>query len=1359
MAEVIGTISAVIALIEASIKIYDSAQRDIKLSETFTVVRRRLPIIIHTLETCIDNLEPRKDSIPEDVCEALEATLYVCRTKARNLEEIFQKTVPGENDTREKRYLKVLRRLGKGNKVEELMLGLAEDVQLLVNHDAVKSASQSQNSELEAIINEMKSVISGPENESSTMNFNSGGGPQTNNVQRGSGNLYAVNGGGTQYNAETQNFDVVHLKHKEDLRFRGPVGIQIGQAPYLAPGLFVGRGSELKQIAELLQPAEGVQKQRRLVLGGKGGIGKTQLAIAHAESRSGSHTSIFWLNAASEAELKESFQSTARLIFDVQDPRFLETKDVIGHVHHWLSDLSNTGWLLIFDNYDDPSLFDINVYFPPASHGSIIVTTRCQDRIGGIVMHIKPLHDIGDGLKILQTRSKRENAQSDLYAKKLAERLAGLPLALATAGTYLQRSHLSFEDYLEEYEKRWNIGPSNLQEYRERTLYTTWDLSYARLKTEDPNAAKLLKLLAYFDNQNLWYGLFHDGLTEASPKRLTKLISCFGKQKPWYRRFHKGITEGSLKWLYQLLANDLSFQGAMNTLTDYYFLEVNPESKSWSMHNCVHDWTLAALNGAVDVRYYWYAFNCVDASISGFDMESLGRITFSRLAGHAARLVQQRFVETNMISYATSDQLDKISRVSGLLAAQIKLDAAEELSTRGLARYEKALGQDHTLTLSTSGNLGNLYSSQGKLDQAEQMYTRALAGYEKALGPDHTSTLQTFNNLGKLYSSQGKLDQAEQMYTRALAGYKKALGQDHTSTLDAVHCFGNLYSSQGKLDQAEQMYTRALAGYEKALGPDHTSTLQTINNLGNLYSSQGKLDQAEQMYTRALAGYEKALGPDHTSTLQTINNLGNLYSSQGKLDQAEQMYTRALAGYEKALGQDHTSTLDAVHCFGLLYSSQGKLDQAEQMYTRALAGYEKALGPDHTSTLQTINNLGILYRSQGKLDQAEQMYTRALAGYEKALGQDHTSTLGIYGNLGNLYSSQGKLDLAEQMYTRALAGYEKALGPDHTSTLQTINNLGILYSSQGKLDQAEQMYTRALAGYEKALGPDHTLTLSTSGNLGNLYSSQGKLDQAEQMYTRALAWYEKALGPGHTLTLGTSSNLGLLYSNQGKLDQAEQMYTRALAGYEKALGQDHTSTLDAVHYFGLLYSSQGKLDQAEQMYTRALAGYEKALGPDHTSTLQTINNLGILYSSQGKLDQAEQMYTRALAWYEKALGPDHTLTLSTSGNLGNLYRSQGKLDQAEQMYTRALAGYKKALGPDHTSTLQTINNLGILYSSQGKLDQAEQMYTRALAGYEKALGPDHTSTLQTINNLGNLYTRGPRKENQQHTSLGIIYTT
>ncbi|KAI7973072.1 hypothetical protein EIK77_004349 [Talaromyces pinophilus] len=186
--EVIGGISAVIGILDASIKICNSARNDKKLPETFETIGRRLPIILETLQTCKDHLEPIKDSIPADVCEALEKILDACDEKAGKLREIFEKVIPGEQDTWEKRYLKIIRRFGKGNKVEELMISITQDVQLIVNNHAVKSVKPEQSAELENIIKEMKSVKSSiPEEENSGMAFNSGGGAQTNNVNSGSG--------------------------------------------------------------------------------------------------------------------------------------------------------------------------------------------------------------------------------------------------------------------------------------------------------------------------------------------------------------------------------------------------------------------------------------------------------------------------------------------------------------------------------------------------------------------------------------------------------------------------------------------------------------------------------------------------------------------------------------------------------------------------------------------------------------------------------------------------------------------------------------------------------------------------------------------------------------------------------------------------------------------------------------------------------------------------------------------------------------------------------------------------------------------------------------------------------------------
>jgi tetratricopeptide (TPR) repeat protein len=446
---------------------------------------------------------------------------------------------------------------------------------------------------------------------------------------------------------------------------------------------------------------------------------------------------------------------------------------------------------------------------------------------------------------------------------------------LATAGAYLKESSFSFSKYLQQYEGQWEAVASTeeLADYPTRTLYTTWDISVTRIRQQNNLAAQLLRFLAYLDHRDIWYDLF---------------------------RRYQGINDirdvNTPIWFTQLSQSEVLFENAMKTLARYCLVEAHYDAGSYSIHVCVHDWTLNGLNREIDTDQYWLAFDCVAGHVGNEDWDYLSSIRYRRIAAHAGRLVQGRFRGAAELQGFVENRLGQMYTLAELLRQQMQYNAAEQMSLRALAGYEKALGPNHTLTLHTVHHLGMLYSDQGKLGEAEQMYLRALAGKEEALGLNHSLTLDTVNNLGNLYRDQGKLDEAEQMSLRALAGKEKALGLDHTSTLDTVNNLGLLYRDQGKLGEAEHMYLRALAGKEKALGPDHISNLNTVNNLGLLYRDQGKLGEAEQMYLRALAGYEKALGPDHTSTLKTVNYLGGLYLSRGKLGEAEQTYLRALAG-------------------------------------------------------------------------------------------------------------------------------------------------------------------------------------------------------------------------------------------------------------------------------------------------------------------------------------------------------------------------------------------------------------------------------------------------------------------------------
>ena len=394
-------------------------------------------------------------------------------------------------------------------------------------------------------------------------------------------------------------------------------------------------------------------------------------------------------------------------------------------------------------------------------------------------------------------------------------------------------------------------------------------MSFQQVRDQDHAAAELLKLMAYLNNQDLWYELFNEDVSNAP------------------------------EWWIELRKSQARFNRAISILHNYSLLEVS-EGK-YSLHTCEHDWTLEQLNREFDQKRCRIAIHCIAANVF-WESEAEYWVKNRRLLLHAHRFTHVRLKEA--IEWSTIEPED-LHQFAGLYQQNYMNAEAENMYQRALDGYEKAWGPDHTSTLDTVNNLGALYADQGKHSEAEKMYRRALDGKEKAWGPDHTSTLDTVNNLGNLYADQGKHSEAEKMYWRALDGYEKAWGPDHTSTLDTVNNLGNLYADQGKHSEAEKMYRRALDGKEKAWGPDHTSTLDTVNNLGNLYADQGKHSEAEKMYRRALDGKEKAWGPDHPSTLRTTNNLRLLNASRGGYIEAGEIHPRALNRNARAYDTNH----------------------------------------------------------------------------------------------------------------------------------------------------------------------------------------------------------------------------------------------------------------------------------------------------------------------------------------------------------------------------------------------------------------------------------------------------------------------
>jgi hypothetical protein len=197
-------------------------------------------------------------------------------------------------------------------------------------------------------------------------------------------------------------------------------------------------------------------------------------------------------------------------------------------------------------------------------------------------------------------------------------------------------------------------------------LYSTWHISFERVEQRNLLSAQLLQLWAYFDNQDVWFELLQHSDSE---------------DPDWIRR---------------LIEDELSFHEAMRVLSDHGLVEVDPssqelvESRGYSIHGCVHSWSVHVLNQEWNYSLARVALNSVALHVPG-EQANRPWLTQRRLLQHAAKC-----------SYIV---LNGLVPDDGMAGAYF--------------------------------NLGYFFKEQSKLAEAEQMYERALRGREKALGAAH----------------------------------------------------------------------------------------------------------------------------------------------------------------------------------------------------------------------------------------------------------------------------------------------------------------------------------------------------------------------------------------------------------------------------------------------------------------------------------------------------------------------------------------------------------------------------------------------------------------------------------------------
>jgi hypothetical protein len=256
---------------------------------------------------------------------------------------------------------------------------------------------------------------------------------------------------------------------------------------------------------------------RLWVLAGMGGLGKSTVALAVAESARARHWRVWWVAATDVVSLNGGMLEVLDQLGapeSVTRPVREGAPTAGGRAWEFLNGaVPRRHWLLVFDNADDPAVLgggtaapaDGTGWLPRNPAGIVVVTTRNKDpRAWGpaaVLRELGPLDD-ATAARVLTDLAPGVLDRTGQQARELGRRLGGLPLALHSAGTYLASPFAhwrSFADYQRALDSaEFSTALADLDDpgaEARATIQRTWDLSLQALTAAGRGQARQLLLL------------------------------------------------------------------------------------------------------------------------------------------------------------------------------------------------------------------------------------------------------------------------------------------------------------------------------------------------------------------------------------------------------------------------------------------------------------------------------------------------------------------------------------------------------------------------------------------------------------------------------------------------------------------------------------------------------------------------------------------------------------------------------------------------------------------------------------------------------------------------------------------------
>lgn len=596
-----------------------------------------------------------------------------------------------------------------------------------------------------------------------------------------------------------------------------------GFLPGSASGVFVGRERELLELRALLTGGGGTAAVTQQVavraIHGLGGVGKSTLALQYAHRYRDAYSLVWWVGAETAESIVSGLAGLAMALCP-QWAGAVGPDERAAWAVLWLQE--HEGWLLVFDNVEDPGV--LKPYVGTLHRGHHLATSRKATGWHAVArpmaLGLLPLQEAVDLLTRIAFPEREPSGEDWEAATELARVLGCLPLALEQAGAYVHETGIGLVEYRRSLglvlgEASEGIDP-------ERTIARIWDRTLVAVSGRDPLTVVLLDAMAWMAPDDIPRAL----LGPLAPD-LAALSRALGVLHAYNMVSFTSPGHISIHRLVQTV------------------LRNRPQSPG------------EALAGRPNAEYALQ-----QALPSDAEDDASAADQWQQVLPHIDALAES----TPADNIPTSDMADAYLATAQYLFRRQRDAQTVTLRQLILAQREQDLGDTHRDTLSSRNNLALAYVEAGYVELALPILESNLAQREQVLGDTHSETIAARNNIGYAYVEIGNLEQAIPMLEFALTQYEQTIGDNHPDSLTARHNLAHAYVEAGDLEQAIPLLESTLAQREQVIGDQHPYTLTTRHILGYAYAQAGNLERAIPLLEIALAQFKETLGDNHPYT-------------------------------------------------------------------------------------------------------------------------------------------------------------------------------------------------------------------------------------------------------------------------------------------------------------------------------------------------------------------------------------------------------------------------------------------------------------------------------------------------------------